>query len=107
METGYILKKDISDCLTKHFQHISTTVSPTIDENLIGLIPTCINNSENALLETIPFYTEIKNILFNMEPNKSPGPDGFPPSFFQRNWETISSDLVQMIQTFFSHAERD
>lgn len=36
-----------------------------------------------------------------MEPDKSPGSDGFPPNFFQQNWEIVGNDPTKMIQTFF------
>jgi len=26
---------------------------------------------------------EVKNVIFQMEHNKAPGPDGFPPEFYQ------------------------
>lgn len=33
---------------------------------------------------------EIKNALWQMHPNKSPGPDGLSPFFFKTNWEVVS-----------------
>jgi len=29
------------------------------------------------------FTEEVKNAIFQMEHNKTPGPDGFPPEFYQ------------------------
>lgn len=40
---------------------------------------------------------EVKAALFNMMPTKAPGPDGFPPAFFQQNWETVKHDIFQAL----------
>lgn len=83
-------KRDIANCLSQHFKTIATTVNPSMDEDLIDLIPTSLNDMDNRFLESSPTDIEIRNTLFAMEPNKSPGPDGFPPAFFQKklghNW---------------------
>jgi hypothetical protein len=35
-----------------------------------------------------------------MEHNKSPGPDGFPPEFYQVFWEVIKGDLMALFWEF-------
>jgi hypothetical protein len=44
---------------------------------------------------------EIKEVVFSMEHNRAPGPDGFPIEFFQRFWDLIYLDLVALFQDFF------
>ena len=54
----------------------------TLDENRIGDIPQ-VSAEENAYL-TAPFTEEeVRQAIFQMEPNKAPGPDGFPAEFYQ------------------------
>lgn len=77
-------KKEISECITQHFQKIATTVKHNIDQNLINLIPTKVTQADNDMLCTMPLESEIKNILFFMEPDRSSGPDGFPQISFNR-----------------------
>jgi len=35
-----------------------------------------------------------------MEHNKAPGPDGFPPEFYQVFWEDIKEDLMALFMDF-------
>jgi hypothetical protein len=63
---------------------------------------TQVIESENDLLTT-PFTEEeeVKNAVFNMEHNKAPTPDGFPAEFYQKFWETIKGDLMQMFHDLY------
>uniref|UniRef100_A0A803PXL3 Reverse transcriptase n=1 Tax=Cannabis sativa TaxID=3483 RepID=A0A803PXL3_CANSA len=36
-----------------------------------------------------------------MHPDKSPGPDGMTPNFFQKGWSIVSQDVVGVVQRFF------
>lgn len=47
------------------------------------IIPT-ISQQENMKLIKDVNYNEVKNAVFDLAPNKTPGPDGFPPYFFQK-----------------------
>lgn len=43
---------------------------------------------------TRPFSKEeIQETIFNMHLDKSPGPDGLNPGFYQKNWGEIGEDL--------------
>ncbi|XP_074325825.1 uncharacterized protein LOC141663875 [Apium graveolens] len=44
---------------------------------------------------------EVKNAVFNMHPDKASGPDGMTPAFFQKNWNTVGTEVVQMVRNFF------
>jgi hypothetical protein len=46
---------------------------------------------------------EVRNAVFDMEHNKAPWPDGFPAGFYQKFWEVIKGDLMQMFHDL--HAE--
>jgi len=46
---------------------------------------------------------EIKEALFQMNPIRAPGPDGYNASFFQRNWQVVGDDLCSAAQHFFGH----
>ncbi|XP_058747096.1 uncharacterized protein LOC131620092 [Vicia villosa] len=41
---------------------------------------------------------EVKQALFSMKPWKAPGPDGFPPGFYQKSWKTLGSYLIRFVR---------
>ncbi|XP_061993460.1 uncharacterized protein LOC133711342 [Rosa rugosa] len=43
---------------------------------------------------------EVREALFQMYPTKSPGPDGMPPLFFQHYWESIGTDVTEVVHNF-------
>ena len=58
--------------------HIHNSFS--MDETLRYDIPQ-VSEEENEML-TAPFSEEVKMVVFNIEHNKAPGPDGFPVDFY-------------------------
>jgi len=45
--------------------------------------------SDNQALTKIPDLQEVKEALFGMDANRTPGPDGFGTGFFQHYWEYV------------------
>lgn len=59
-----------------------------------SLISPIISVEQNESL-TRPFAVEeVKDALFAMHPDKSPGDDGFSPGFYQRHWEIVGEDVA-------------
>jgi hypothetical protein len=48
---------------------------------------------------------EICNVIWSMEPDKAPGPDGFSIHFYRACWEIIKIDLLRMIKAFQQRAK--
>jgi Reverse transcriptase (RNA-dependent DNA polymerase) len=46
---------------------------------------------------------EIHDAVFSMNPNKVSGPDGFSILFYQKFWDLIKCDILQMFTAFFNH----
>jgi hypothetical protein len=61
-----------------------------------------VSQDENNLL-IVPFTEdEIKSVVFKMEHNKAPGPDGFPVEFYQKFWDVIKEDLISIFHELHS-----
>lgn len=54
----------------------------------------------DLIVEVLP--EEIKQTLWEINPNKAPGPDGFNGLFFRHNWATIRDTVTKAIREFFS-----
>ncbi|GKC84069.1 zinc knuckle CX2CX4HX4C containing protein [Tanacetum coccineum] len=44
---------------------------------------------------------EIKEAIFSMGNDKSPGPDGFTAAFFKEAWDIVATDVMQVVRKFF------
>lgn len=63
---------------------------------VLNVIQPCITDYDNELL-LAPFnQEEIKNTLFSMDPNKSPGPDGLNPAFYRKFWDMCGMDIFML-----------
>ncbi|GLT55053.1 hypothetical protein SLA2020_282060 [Shorea laevis] len=73
--------------------------------SLSDLIQEEVRESENWNLCRSPTDQEIKDALFDIPINSSPGPDGFTFGFFQHCWDFIQHDLVEAVRNFFEGTE--
>ncbi|KAL4304364.1 hypothetical protein GQ457_10G028210 [Hibiscus cannabinus] len=55
---------------------------------------------QNSLVAPIT-HQEIKKVLFSMNGNKAPGPDGYSAKFFQAAWGIVGGDFLRAVQYFF------
>ncbi|XP_026411207.1 uncharacterized protein LOC113306493 [Papaver somniferum] len=72
--------------------------SVNIKEELLEVVPQMINEEDQRRLDAIPSAEEIKKTVFDMDPESSPGPNGFSGIFYRSCWEIIQDDLIAAIQ---------
>ncbi|XP_071740587.1 uncharacterized protein [Rutidosis leptorrhynchoides] len=48
---------------------------------------------------------EVKDAVFGIGDNKSPGPDGFTAAFFKEAWDIIGNDVFKAMQQFFVNGQ--
>lgn len=92
---GEKLMEYITDFYKKLFGHADPS-SVTLN---IQALETISSHEADELMK--PFsIEEIHSVVFSMEKNKSPGPDGFPIDFYQHFWELIKWDLKALLDDF-------
>ena len=65
-----------------YFQNIFTEKSDKISEEVLNCIPRMVTDEQNQLLQQMPNMQELKKVVFSMNPNSAPGPDGFGGKFY-------------------------
>lgn len=61
-----------------------------------------VSDEDNVELVKDVTEVEVKEAVFSMHPDKSPGPDGLNPAFFQSFWSVVRHDVILFCQMFMS-----
>jgi hypothetical protein len=69
--------------------------SSTQHEPFLSLIVPKITQEDNDKLVMPITRDELKEALFQMHPDKAPGPDEFNPTFYQHFWELCGNDVYE------------
>ncbi|XP_026416536.1 uncharacterized protein LOC113311970 [Papaver somniferum] len=98
--TGNIVtnQENMAELLVSHFKKKFEYHEVILEEELLDIIPKVITDEDNAQLDKFLSDQEIKEVVFSMDQNSSPGPDGFPASFYRFSWDIIGKNLIEAIQ---------
>lgn len=99
----YDSRIEIEEIMLSHFQNVTATSKSPIFQDILNLFQPCISDSDNLRLILLPDDQEIKDVVFSIRPWASPGNDGFQAAFYQQCWDTISFEVISMVQHFFIH----
>ncbi|GKB09556.1 zinc knuckle CX2CX4HX4C containing protein [Tanacetum coccineum] len=96
---GTVFENDlVHDAFVKHYELFLGQVGETSEFCTDNLFKTCLNDQE--ALEMVRDVTdkEIKDALFSIGDDKSPGPDGFSAAFFKEAWIVIGQDIYNAVR---------
>ncbi|XP_071680432.1 uncharacterized protein [Lolium perenne] len=80
---------------------LGTPVGASDHLDLASLVSsTCLSPSQASALVRPFSLDEIRTALFTMNDNSSPGPDGFGPAFFKKNWDLVKKSLLDSLSSF-------
>lgn len=60
-----------------------------------------VTSEENEMLMAPFSKPEIKSAIFSCYAEGAPGPDGLPFLFYQKLWDLVKKDLVDMFEDFY------
>lgn len=95
----------IADEAAHFFSNLLSDDSSGSSDDLLKFIPNLISSEENSFLEAVPTMEELRQVVFAMDGDSAPGPDGFTGKFFTASWEVIASDLYETVVSFFCGSE--
>lgn len=67
-----------------------------------SLTPFRCSLQHQASILLIPAVEEITKLMFSLNPNKAPGPDGLTSGFFKASWSVLGLECITSIQQFFN-----
>ncbi|XP_042484214.1 uncharacterized protein LOC122064565 [Macadamia integrifolia] len=94
-------KEQIKEYVAGYYEHFHKGTPLTNHMDLLQCIPNVLDEWDRGRLDGIPSDSEIKNAVWDLDPDSAPGPDGFPGAFYKSCWDIISSDLCKAIRWFF------
>eukprot|EP00253_Pinus_taeda_P027333 PITA_27333 len=92
-------QESIRKAASKHYRDLLSETKGEEDySDFLQHLPKVITKEMNDNLNKEIEEEEIKRAIWNLHPDKAPGPDGFPICFYRRFWNLIKKDLVKMIR---------
>ncbi|XP_015068710.1 uncharacterized protein LOC107013272 [Solanum pennellii] len=91
----------IAKAACEYYHNIFTGQTSRVVEWNFHHIPKLITSEQNQMLHDMPTMDELKQVIFAMNPNSAPGPDGIGGKFYQACWNIIKNDLLAAVQYFF------
>jgi len=64
-------------------------------------IPSLVTDADTHMLMRLPLSSEIKDVVFSLNGDGAPGPDGFGGHFYQTFWDIVGVNVVNSMQDFF------
>jgi mannosylglycoprotein endo-beta-mannosidase len=102
-DNGVAVNSDRLKChITYYYKNLFGILEQTeitLMEDQIHDIPQ-VSDEENEILIADFTENEVREVVFQMEHNKSPGSDGFPAEFYQMFRGVIKDDLLTMFHDF-------
>lgn len=86
--------------IIEHFNHLYRASTVNWQE-VVDCVDKKITADQNIELMREVTENEVKTAIFQMDPDKSPGPDGMTPAFYQKHWSIVGQDVCNLVKEFF------
>ncbi|KAL0412614.1 UNVERIFIED_CONTAM: LINE-1 retrotransposable element O protein [Sesamum radiatum] len=94
-----VSEEGIQRCIEAHFREVYASSRPLQEHIAAGTEHLHRVVDASMVEDLLTPYTalEVSKALFQMAPQKSPGPDGMSPIFFQKFWHIVGTDVLSCV----------
>ncbi|MCH96051.1 CNGC5-like protein, partial [Trifolium medium] len=89
-----ITQSEIYEVAVNYFDHLFKANATTHDP-ILSLITLKVTQEDNDRLVAPITREELKEAMFQMHPDKAPGPDEFNPAFYKHFWDLCGNDIYE------------
>lgn len=90
-------KKEVSKAFIDYYSNLFSSQNPRDIEECLSSIESRVSNDMNKFLLKPFSGEEVSYAMFQMNPLKSPGPDGFSAGFYQQSWGVVGEDVTKAV----------
>ncbi|KAF3774611.1 retrotransposable element ORF2 protein [Nymphaea thermarum] len=100
-----LLMEEILEVCTDYFKKVLATdeAQGNMFEGLDNTVT--VTDADNVQLLQPISEEEVTTIVWSLDKDSAAGPDGFPNYFFQECWEMVRTEVVHVVQNFFSYGQ--
>lgn len=94
--------KDIEDHVLSFYTDLYALDNSCFDNGWVdSVIPSIVDPFDYIMLTKLPSLEEVKKVVFSLDVNSAPGPDGFGGGFYHTFWDIIGNDVFNSCLQFF------
>ncbi|GJW33276.1 hypothetical protein Tco_0053308 [Tanacetum coccineum] len=91
----------VADAFVSHYEQFLGLPGITSPFDTTDMFSTRLTDDHARDIICVISRHEVKDALFFMGNDKSPGPDGYTAAFFKESWEIIADDFFDAVNEFF------
>ncbi|XP_019432196.1 PREDICTED: uncharacterized protein LOC109339236 [Lupinus angustifolius] len=89
---------DIANHVLNYYTDLFGSTNNIAPNDLIqSMISSLDFDDENLMFTSIPSHQEIKDVVFGLNGDGAPGPDGFGGCFYQDFWDIVGNDIITKV----------
>jgi hypothetical protein len=92
-------QEELCEVAKRYFDSLFKSVEGNHDL-VLSIINQKVTEADNEMLTAPITKEEIYTALMQMHPDKSPGPDGFNPAFYQHFWHVCGDDIFVAVRSW-------
>ncbi|KAH7836791.1 hypothetical protein Vadar_005742 [Vaccinium darrowii] len=90
----------VKDIALEYFEGIFSSERVANVGTVLSCLSPRVSDAMNWFLTRPISFTEVKYVVFQMPPEKAPGPDGMGAGFLQKYWSIVGPSLVDAVRSF-------